>query len=110
MLSCTRFWVVNASYGVKVVDNIARVSGANAFKISNKIALRDETDKYDLRLFWKAFMTECFRRAESNIDDILYNMSAIDITSSKLRDLRIKGVNKQMLFDMWLLSIRECWR
>ena len=38
-----------------VIDNIAEVSDSNAFKIGDKIALKDEADKYNLRLFWKAF-------------------------------------------------------
>lgn len=83
-----------------VVDNIAEVSIANAFKIANKVALKDGAEGYDLRLFWKAFIKVCF-------DAKRYDW--IDITSRYLQKLRIKGVNRQMLFDNWMLEVRELW-
>lgn len=83
-----------------VVDNVADVSLANALKISDKIAFKDEDSKYDLRLFWHAFMTACLETEK---------YSGITVTSKYLRKLRVKGINKQMLFDNWILEIRELW-
>ena len=91
-----------------VVDNIAEVSGSNAFKIGEKIALKDEEDKYDIRVFWKAFRSVCVDRMTKDEDPIKY-ANAIAITGDCLSELNIRGVNKQMLFDKWLLSIREAW-
>lgn len=94
------------AYVEKVVDNIATVSGSNAFKIADKIALKDDTTKYDLKLFFKAFMTVCIERmAEQPME---YS-KGVSITSKYLQELGIKGVNKQMLFDAWLLDIRKAW-
>lgn len=90
-----------------VIDNIAEVSGSNAFKIGDKIALKDEEDKYDLRLFWKAFRSICTDRLKKE-NDLKY-ARAIAITGDSLSQLNIRGINKQMLFDTWLLSIREDW-
>ena len=86
-----------------VVDNISEVSIANALKISEKIALKDESDKYDLKLFWRAFQSACIDRAG---DGIIYCEYAA-ITSEFMKKLRIKGINKQMLFDNWIFAIRE---
>ena len=83
-----------------VVDNIAEVSLANAFKIPSKVALKEDAEGYDLRLFWKAFMKISF-------DIGRYN--GIYTTSKYLQQLRIKGVNKQQLMDNWILEIRELW-
>lgn len=83
-----------------VVDNIAEVSLANAFKIPSKVALKEDAEGYDLRLFWKAFMKISF-------DIGRYN--GIFVTSEYLQQLRIKGVNKQQLMDNWILEIRELW-
>lgn len=83
-----------------VVDNIAEVSLANAFKISSKIVLKDGDTGYDLRLFWKAFM-----RVSFDID----KYDGVCITSKYLQKLRVRGINKQMLFDTWMLEIRERW-
>ena len=99
------------SYGINefydyvqlVVDNIADVSLANAFKIPNKVALKDTDEGYDLRLFWKAFINVVVDRAIIS-NEPLY---AVGVTSKYLQKLRIKGINKQMLMDMWIVDVRE---
>jgi len=83
-----------------VVDNIAEVSLANAFKIPSKVALKEDAEGYDLRLFWKAFMKVSF-------DVGRYN--GIYVTSKYLQKLRVKGINRSMLMDNWVLEIRELW-
>lgn len=90
-------------YVEKVVENIATVNGANSFKIAEKLALKDEEDKYDLKLFWKTFIRVCSKRGSFR------DYFGIAITSDALKQLRIRGVNKQMLFDEWLLEIRSSW-
>lgn len=87
-----------------VVDNIAEVSLANAFKIPSKLALKDDAEGYDLRLFWKAFMKVL---VDTNRP---HDFGAITITSKYLQKLRIKGINRQMLIDNWILEIRELWQ
>lgn len=90
----------------KVTENIATVSGANSFKIADKINLKDDDSKYDLKLFWKGFMRIC---ANNLLQDIKYYAEAIKITSDALSQININGINKQMLFDKWLLNIRSVW-
>ena len=94
-------------YAEKVVDNIAVVSGSNSFKIAQKIKFKDtDESKYDLKLFWKAFMTICSSRLR---EDPHRYAEGIKITSKYLQELRITGINKQSTFDMWLLDIRKAW-
>lgn len=88
------------------VDNIATVSGANSFKIASKIAFKGEPDKYDMKLFLKAFMAICTERLK---EDSLKYAAGIKVTSKYLQDLRITGINKQSTFDMWILDIRQEW-
>lgn len=83
-----------------VVDNIAEVSLANAFKIPSKVTLKEDAEGYDLRLFWKAFMKVSF-------DVGRYN--GIYATSKYLQKLRVKGINRSMLMDNWVLEIRKLW-
>ena len=92
-----------------VIDNIAEVSDSNAFKIGDKIALKNEADKYDLILFWKAFRAMCIDKMTLTDKDVLKYARAIAITGDYYSQLRIKGINKQMLFDNWLIAIREEW-
>lgn len=87
-------------YVMLVVDNIAEVSLANAFKVADKVALKDNGEGYDLVLFWKAFIIASFDKKR---------VSGVDITSRYLQQLRIRGINKQMLFDSWILEIRQAW-
>lgn len=98
------------SYVYKVVDNIATVSGSNSFKIAEKISFKDETDKYDLKLFWKAFIICCLKHCcDCSSADVIKYAHGSQITSRALRDLYIKGINKQALFDRWILDIRQEW-
>ena len=91
-----------------VVDNIAEVQLANAFKISEKIALKDGAEGYDLKLFWRAFYRLCGDRFFIGLEQKYSDPMAI--TNKYLQKLRIKGINRQMLFDNWLLEIREVWK
>lgn len=85
----------------KVTDNIATVNGSNVFKIANSIKLKDaDDDKYDLLLFLEAFSAIC---AENKW------LRGVSITLDYTHTLRYKGVNKQMLFDTWILDIRKAW-
>ena len=98
------------SYVIKVVDNITVSSGANAFKIGSKISFKDDdTEKYNLDLFFKMFVNECINRIANN-DDITRYAKGIRVTDKYINDLRINGVNKSATFDMWVLDIRKEWR
>ena len=94
------------NYVNKVYDNIAVVSGANSFKISGEINLSDDTDKYDLTLFWRAFISRCITDFMGNADKCA---SGVRVTTKYLQDLRVKGLNKQIAFDNWILDIRKEW-
>lgn len=95
-----------------VVDNITEVSTANAFKIPSKVALKEDAEGYDLRLFWKAVAKVMLDKAKQrgNSKELVKYCYGYCITSKCLQKLRIKGINKQMLMDMWILDIREYLR
>lgn len=94
------------SYVEKAVDFIAEVEGANAFKLADKIALKQDSEGYDLKLFFRAFMAICIDKMKNSP---LQYATGISVTSKYVRQLSIKGVSKQMLFDTWLLEIRKYW-
>lgn len=98
-------------YVQDVADNITEVSGGEVFTLLDKLAYSDEEDKYDCRLFLKAFQTLIASRCEHYEDycDRYCGCTTISITSSYLQDLRIKGINKQMLMDNWILEVRKAW-
>ena len=96
-------------YVESVVDNIAETSGSNSFKIGNKIALKDDPEKYDLSLFWRTFMLVCLDRVSRVRENSLKLTKGVKITSNYIQQLNITGINKQSLFDNWVLDIREEW-
>lgn len=96
------FW----EYVIKVIDNIATVSIANSFKIAENIAFKDEEGKYNLKLFWRAFMLLCTEYMTKYLDDRIKYANWVKITSQYLQSLRTTGLNRQSLFDGWILEIR----
>ena len=94
-----------------VINNIASVSGSNAFKIAENIALKEtDTDKYDFRLFLMVFSSRCIDlMLNKSPENCLKFSNAVAITGETIADLNIRGINKQMLFDNWLLKIRGIW-
>lgn len=95
------------SFANKTVDNIAKASGANVFKLADKLQLKDGKEGYDVGLFFKMFIRICMERFNET-DDAMY-MRGIEITSTYLKDLRIKGISKQGIVDLWILDIRKEW-
>ena len=94
-----------------VVDNIAEVSLANAFKIPSKVALKEDAEGYDLRLFWKAVANVMLDKAKQNGNskELVKYCDGYSVTSKYLQKLRIRGINKQMLIDCWVMEIRDIW-
>ena len=95
-----------------VVDNIAEVSLANAFKISSKVALKEDAEGYDLKLFWKAVASVMLDRAKQrgNSKELVKYCDGYSVTSRYLQKLRVKGINRSMLIDNWVLEIRDLWQ
>ncbi len=94
-----------------VVDNIAEVSGANSFKIANKLALKKDSEGYDLELFWKTFKSICMKHINelTSSNDVNKYAKGIIITTKYMSELGISGINKQSLVDAWILDIRKAW-
>lgn len=85
-----------------VIDNIAEVEPANAFKSSQKLAIKND-EGYDLGLFFKCFMKLCLQRNTSKY------LRGVVVTAKYLNDVDKMGVNKQHLYDAWLLELRSVW-
>ena len=88
-------------FGKKVVDNIADVSICNAFKISDNVAIKDDSDKIPMDWFFRIILFV----AQSSNAHVICNR-----TYQAQRLLLKKSLNKQMIFDQWLLGIREDMR
>lgn len=101
-------------YAEKVVNNIASVSSANAFKIANQIAFKDSDDGYDVDLFLRAFKSVCgveMRKAvaENDTEGQMWYSAGIKVVTNTLNQFNITGINKSALFDLFILDIRREW-
>lgn len=96
----TKYGVEFYDYVKLVADNIAEVEPANAFKSSCKLAIKGD-EGYDLKLFWKVFLYGCTQTWW----DKRWAKCAI-ITCKYLNKVEKVGVNKQQLYDMWVMDIR----
>ncbi len=86
-----------------VVDNIAEVSLANAFKIPSKVALKEDAEGYDFTLFLKCMIVVCSDRMQQNV---IY-AEVVQCISRYLQKARIKGINRTMLLDNLILDVRK---
>lgn len=93
-------------YVYKVYQHIASSSLANALKITNEVALKDDADGYDLKLFWKAFVYICGEDMKLENSRWAKDAKYISITSNFLQAMTLRGINKTMLFVNWLFDIR----
>ena len=89
-------------YALKVYNNILKVSTGNAFKICNPIGFK-ENDGYPVELFLELFKQVVI---DQQTHSSYVDHKMIEYTSLALRDLHIRGANKQLIFDIFILNIR----
>ena len=88
-----------------VVENIADVSGANAFKITQKIKTKIDGEGFEAYLFLKVVAKLFLKKVLTENNNCDYQ--AWKITSIAKHDLSINGINKQFLIDKWILDVRD---
>lgn len=102
-------------YAEWVANNITKLDGAEAFKISDKLALKDEDEKFDVRLFLKALQLQFWEMCHyaykhTDICGVNCDCSIVRCIGRYAQDLRIKGINKAMLCDNLWLEMRKIWK
>lgn len=92
-----------------VVDNIAVVEPANAFKSSSWLALKSD-EGYDLAMFFRAFTQICLTKLKAeNYEETIHYCEGIIVSSKYLNNAGKLGNNKQQLYDNFVFEIREKW-
>ena len=87
----------------QLLSVMGRLSMANILKFgSNYISFKKGNIGYDLSIFFKVCMTK-FLKDTADIN----NIKALDITSKYLSELSYPSVNRQMIFDLWVLDMRS---
>ena len=101
-----------------VSRNICTIDSAKAFKFSDKLALKGEEDKFDCQLFLKALQLQFWEKCTSvykcvldeNECSVLCSCNITRCIGRYMSDLRIKGINRQMLIDNLYLEMRKIWK
>ncbi len=94
-----------------IVDNIKQVTGVNAFKIIQRIKLKEDGQGYDPELFFHCmkYTLLCRMLHHPIASDEAGVFSKMMIVTSKYhREFNITGVKKDATLDMWVLEMREC--
>lgn len=89
----------------KVVDNIAKASGANALKIASSLSYKEEDEGYDIELFLKMFVVAMLDKLKKEGDKKY--LKAMFITSDYFTQIQNRSINKKMAMDMWILDVRN---
>ncbi len=98
------------SYAKKLVDNINKVSVANALKTSGKIKFKDDDKgEYELDLLFRACMYVMAENIynESKKPRLKMYRDMMDETMLRMNDLNNLAISKPNTYDMWLLNCRK---
>lgn len=92
-----------------IVDNIQQVTGVNAFKIVQRIKLKEESTGYDPELFFHCMMYAILRKLDNEpLGKTKYKYARmLCITSKYRREFNLTGIKKDSTLDMWVLEMRE---
>lgn len=95
-------------YAHLVLENIAIVEPANAFKSSMKLAIKNE-EGYDLKMFLQTMRYMLLEKLieSEDADDNRKYASACIITDKHIGKLENMSANKQQVYDSWVFAIRE---
>lgn len=94
-----------------IIENIQKVSGVNAFKIVNRIKIKEDSDGHDPNLFFPVLKSMLFQRALDSFSDMAKCKTyskMLQITNQYQKEFFLSGVKKDSTLDMWVLAMRDC--
>lgn len=94
-----------------IIDNIQVVTGVNAFKIVQRIRLKEDGQGHDPELFFHCMKYVLLSRVmdlTTDIRDATMWANMLAVTSRYHQEFNITGVKKDATLDMWVLEMREC--
>lgn len=94
-----------------IIDNIQQVTGVNAFKIVQRIRLKEEGQGHDPELFFHCMKYALMQRVmeEGRLSkEVIRLVRMLNTTCKYHQEFNITGVKKDATLDMWVLEMREC--
>lgn len=92
----------------KIVGKIAVASIPNTLTLSNKLAFKNEKDKFDVNLFMR-ILSSRVANAWKNTSDLKL-ITAHNLTAELQHKLYVSNVDKKALFEKYLIELRTCMR
>ncbi len=92
----------------KIIDKIEIASLPNTLTLSNKLAWKDEKDKYEVRVFLLILLSRITIKWKF-INDLRY-VSAYQLTYQLHQNMLIKNVDGKALFEQYLINLRTLMR
>lgn len=93
-----------------IVDNIQQVTGVNAFKIVQRIRLKEDGNGHDPDLFFHCMKYTLIQRVNEEgvtTQEQMRFVRMLRTTALYHREFNITGVKKDATLDMWVLEMRE---
>lgn len=93
-----------------VADNIDVVSGVNAFKIGQRIKIKEDGQGYEPDLFFNMLNHILLERIMNGFtpqEDISRYAKMIRVCSKYAQEMTLTGVKKDATLDMWILEMHE---
>lgn len=94
-----------------IIDNIQQVTGVNAFKIVQRIKLKEDKPGHEPELFFHCMKWALLQRI-LNDDELQKDKELwarmLSVTCKYHQEFNYTGVKKDSTLDMWILAMREC--
>ena len=88
-----------------IIDRMANASISNALSISNKIAFKEEKDKFNLKLFNRVLMFRVFNRVKESSNSLILEM--YKLVSSYINNSFTPRVDAKILLDNLIVNLWE---
>lgn len=92
----------------KIIDKIHVASVANTLTLSNKINFKDDSSKFDVKLFTDILLNRLVEYSKNSTDS-KYS-SAYYLTSELKKKLHVKSLDYKALFEGYLINLRSIMR
>ena len=90
-----------------IIEKCSSISIANLLKSSQSIKLNEKDEGFPLKLYLKSFQNVCVTRMSDEEVDRYVLSEMVSITERVLGRLSVRTANRSMLYDEWILGIRE---
>ena len=101
-----------AEYSYYFSSNVVNVSGAKALTLTDDVSTKDGDGKFDTALFLKftQYHWLCAANKSNDTEEIAKYCKSVIEAGFALKDLPIRGINRKMLLDSFVLNVRRLWK